>query len=85
VHPAVDAEYVARMEDVLGLYAEKSDLKRPGCVLRREARPNSSAKCASPSQLRRAGLERFATIQTKTGLRTSSCFLDVHEPWRHVK
>ena len=29
VHPAVDGEYVARMEDVLDLYAEKADPKRP--------------------------------------------------------
>lgn len=33
--PKVDAEYVARMEDVLDLYAEAPDAKRPvaGCVL----------------------------------------------------
>ena len=29
VHPQVDAEYVARMEDVLDLYAEQPDPKRP--------------------------------------------------------
>jgi hypothetical protein len=28
--PQVDAEYVARMEDVLDLYAEAPDPKRPG-------------------------------------------------------
>ena len=31
--PKVDGEYVARMEDVLDLYAEKPDPEAPGGVL----------------------------------------------------
>jgi transposase len=31
--PQVDGEYVARMEDVLDLYAEAPDPKRPHCLL----------------------------------------------------
>jgi transposase len=44
--PKVDGEYVARMEDVLDLYAEAPDPQRPSSVLTR-ARPNSSERSAS--------------------------------------
>ena len=37
--PQVDGEYVARMEDVLDLYAEPPDLKPPGGLFRREPDP----------------------------------------------
>src|SRR5450631_3899312 len=47
--PLVDGEYVARMEDVLDLYAEAPDPKRP-VVCFDESRPNSSARSASRSQ-----------------------------------
>src|SRR5262249_9618916 len=47
--PQVDGTFVARMEDVLGLYAEAPDPKRP-VVCFDESRPSSSARCASRSR-----------------------------------
>jgi transposase len=44
--PQVDGEFVARMEDVLDLYAEAPDPKRP-VVCFDESRPSSSARYAS--------------------------------------
>ena len=56
--PQVDAEYVARMEDVLDLYAESPDPSRP--VVCSRARPSSSARFARRSRPSRASLS--ATI-----------------------
>ena len=52
--PQVDGEYVARMEDVLDLYAEAPDPKRPGRLLRRKPGPAHRRGSASPSRPRRA-------------------------------
>jgi hypothetical protein len=49
VHPTGRSEYVARMEDVLDLYAEEPDPKRP-VVRFDESRSSSSAKCDNQSQ-----------------------------------
>jgi transposase len=49
--PEVDGEYVARMEDVLDLYAEAPDPQRLWCASTR-ARPSSSVRCVSRSQPR---------------------------------
>jgi hypothetical protein len=51
--PQVDAEYVGRMEDVLDLYAETHDPKRP-VVCFDESRSGSSVRCDSRSQPSRA-------------------------------
>jgi len=61
--PAVDAEYVARMEDVLDLYAEAPDPKRP-VVCFDEAPPSSSARCAPPF---RQSLGNWSASTTSTG------------------
>ena len=54
----VDAEYVARMEDVLDLYAEQLDPKRP-VVCFDESPPSSSAKRAADLGRAPGRLERF--------------------------
>ena len=51
--PQVDAEYVARMEDVLDLYAELPDPNRP-VVCFDESRPSSLARFARRSRPSRA-------------------------------
>jgi hypothetical protein len=46
--PPVDGEFVARMEDVLDLYAQEPDRKRPSVSTK--ARPSSSVRFASRSR-----------------------------------
>ena len=53
--PKVDGEYVARMEDVLDLYAEAPDPNDPSSALTR-AQPNSLARSVSPLPPSRASL-----------------------------
>ena len=58
--PQVDAEYVARMEDVLDLYAEEPEPEAPGSLLRREPGPtHRRIATTDPSQARSAGALRL--------------------------
>jgi hypothetical protein len=82
--PQVDAEYVARMEDVLDLYAETPDPKRQVVCfdesptqLIGEGRPPISAK---PGRL-----ERYDCEYKRNGTANLFIFLDVHRSWRKVK
>src|SRR6516165_10261570 len=82
--PQVDAEYVARMEDVLDLYAEPPDPKRPVVCfdesptqLIGEVRPPIPA---APGQPRRYDYE-----YRRNGTVNLFVFLDAHRPWRKVK
>lgn len=82
--PCVDGEFVARMEDVLDLYAEPPDPARPVVCfdesptqLIGEVRPPRAAK---PGQL-----ERYDCEYRRNGTANLFVFLDVHRPWRHVK
>ena len=82
--PRVDAEYVARMEDVLDLYAEAPDPTRPVVCfdespiqLIGEVRPPIPAK---PGQI-----ERYDCEYKRNGTGNLFIFLDVHRPWRKVK
>ena len=52
--PQVDADYVARMEDVLDLYAERSETT--GSLLRRE--PDPAHRRGAPADPGRAGTDR---------------------------
>ncbi|AWI60738.1 hypothetical protein ABIA22_006531 [Sinorhizobium fredii] len=71
-----DAEYVARMEDVLDLYAEAPDPKRPG-VCFKEARPSSSAKCGRIS-VAPGWLQRYGCEYKRNGTANLFVFLDAH-------
>jgi transposase len=82
--PRVDAEYVARMEDVLDLYAEKSDLKRP-VVSFDESPTQLIGEVRKPIAAAPGRLERFDYEYKRNGTANLFVFLDVHEPWRHVK
>src|ERR1700730_17629161 len=69
--PQFDREYVARMEDVLDLYAEAPDPKRP-VVCSTKARSSSSARCASQSRPRRASSNATITSTAATAPSISS-------------
>jgi transposase len=82
--PQVDAEYVARMEDVLDLYAEVPDRKRPVVCfdesptqLIGEVRESIAAAPGRP--------ERYDCEYRRNGTANLFVFLDVHRPWRKVK
>jgi len=82
--PKVDTEFVARMEDVLDLYAEVPDPRRPVVCfdetprqLIGEARVPVAAKPGRPA--------RFDYEYVRNGTANVFVFLDVHRPWRHAK
>jgi transposase len=82
--PKVDAEYVARMEDVLDLYAEAPDPKRPVICFDEsptqiigEVRPPIPA---APGRIKRCDYE-----YRRNGTANLFVSLDAHRPWRSVK
>ncbi len=82
--PTANAEYVARMEDVLDLYAEPPDPRRPVVgfdetprQLIGEARVPIRAK---PGKPRRVDYE-----YVRNGTANVFMFVDVNRPWRHAK
>jgi len=88
----VDGSYVARMEDVLDLYAEKANPKRPVVCfdesptqLIGEVRQPVPAAPGQPErydcEYRRNGVEPRGSPDTANLF----VFLDAHRPWRHVK
>ena len=82
--PRVDAEYVARMEDVLDLYAEAPDPKRP--VVCFDESPNQLiGEVRAPIPAAPGQPERFDYEYRRNGTVNLFVFLDVHRPWRHVK
>lgn len=82
--PKVDAEFVARMEDVLELYAEMPDDKRPVVSfdetprqLIGEARVPVVAKPGKPA--------RYDYEYVRNGTANVFMFVDAHRSWRHAK
>jgi transposase len=82
--PKVDSEFVARMEDVLDLYAEAPDEKRPVVSfdetprqLIGEARVPVAAKPGKPA--------RQDYEYVRNGTANVFMFVDAHRPWRHAK
>jgi transposase len=82
--PKVDAEFVARMEDVLDLYAEEPDDQRPVVCfdetprqLIGESRVPVTAKPGQPA--------RIDYEYVRNGTANVFMFVDVHRPWRHAK
>jgi transposase len=82
--PKVDAEYVARMEDVLDLYAEDAPPERP-VVCFDESPTQLIGEVRAPIPARPGQLERFDCEYRREGTRNLFVFLDAHRPWRHVK
>ena len=82
--PHVDAEYVARMEDVLDLYAEAPDPKRP-VVCFDESPTQLIGEVRQPISAAPGQLERYDCEYRRNGTANLFVFLDVHRPWRKVK
>jgi hypothetical protein len=82
--PQVDGEYVARMEDVLDLYAEESDPKRP-VVCFDESPTQLIGEVRQPIPAAPGQLERYDCEYKRNGTANLFIFLDAHRPWRKVK
>lgn len=82
--PKVDAEYVARMEDVLDLYMEAPDERRP--VVSFDETPTQligEARLPIPQAPGRP--ERIDYEYRRNGTANLFVFVDAHRGWRHVK
>ena len=82
--PQVDADYVARMEDVLGLYAEAPDPKRP-VVCFDESPIQLIGEVRQPIPAKPGQIERYDCEYRRNGTANLFVFLDVNHPWRKVK
>ena len=82
--PQVDGEYVARMEDVLDLYAEAPDPKRP-VICFDESPTQLIGELRQPIPAAPGQLERYDCEYKRNGTANLFIFLDVHRPWRKVK
>ena len=82
--PEVDGTYVARMEDVLDLYAEPPDPKRP-VVCFDESPTQLIGEVRQPIPATPGQLERYDCEYRRNGTANLFVFLDVHQPWRKVK
>ena len=82
--PKVDADYVARMEDVLDLYAEAPDPKRP-VVCFDESPTQLIGEVRAPIPAEPGRPERYDCEYKRNGTANLFVFLDVNRPWRHVK
>jgi transposase len=82
--PRVDGEYVARMEDVLDLYAEAPDPKRP-VVCFDESPVQLIGEVRQPVPAKPGQLERYDYEYRRNGTVNLFVILDVNRPWRDVK
>ena len=82
--PEVDGTYVARMEDVLDLYAEAPDPKRP-VVCFDESPTQLIGEVRQPIPATPGQLERYDCEYRRNGTANLFVFLDAHRPWRTVK
>jgi transposase len=82
--PAINGEYVGRMEDVLDLYATDRDPERPVvCFDESPTQLISEVRIPIPPSPGQPG--RFDSEYCRNGTANLFVFLDVHRPWRHVK
>jgi transposase len=82
--PQVDGEYVARMEDVLDLYAETPDPKRP-VVCFDESPTQLIGEVREPIPAAPGKIERYDCEYRRNGTANLFVFLDAHRSWRKVK
>ena len=82
--PQVDGEYVARMEDVLDLYAEAPDPKRP-VVCFDESPTQLIGEVRQPIPAEPGQIERYDCEYKRNGTANLFIFLDAHRSWRKVK
>jgi transposase len=82
--PQVDADYVARMEDVLDLYAEPLNPQRP-VVCFDESPIQLIGEVRRPIAPGPGRIERYDCEYRRNGTANLFVFLDVNRPWRRVK
>lgn len=82
--PKLDAEYVARMEDVLALYAEAPDPERP-VVCFDETPRQLIGEERVPVRAEPGKRARFDYEYVRNGTANVFMFVDIHRPWRHAK
>jgi transposase len=82
--PKVDGTYVARMEDVLDLYAQAPDPQRP-VVCFDESPTQLIGEARQPIPAAPGQLERYDCEYRRNGTVNLFVFLDAHRAWRRVK
>jgi transposase len=82
--PKLDAEYVARMEDVLALYAEPPDPLRP-VVCFDETPRQLIGEARVPIQAEPGKRARYDYEYVRNGTANVFMFIDAHRGWRHAK
>jgi transposase len=82
--PKVDAEFVARMEDVLDLYAEVPDERRPVvCFDETPRQLIGESRVPIPPKPGRPARVDYEYV--RNGTANVFMFVDAHRPWRHAK
>jgi transposase len=81
--PKIDGEYVARMEDVLDLYAEAPDPKRP-VVCFDESPVQLIGETRQPLPAAPGRVERIDYEYRRCGTVNLFVMVDAHRPWRKV-
>lgn len=82
--PEVDGTYVARMEDVLDLYAGEPDPEHPViCFDESPTQLIGEARLPIPAEPGKP--ERYDCEYRRNGTANLFVFLDAHHPWREVK
>ena len=84
MHSAGGREYVARMEDVLDLYAEVPDPQRP-VVCFDESPIQLIGEVRQPIPPAPGQIERYDCEYRRNGTANLFVFLDANRPWRKVK
>ncbi len=82
--PQVDAEYVARMEDVLDLYAKEPDPQRP-VICFDESPIQLIGEVRRPIPAEPGQIERYDCEYRRNGTANLFVFLDANRSWRKVK
>jgi len=82
--PKIDAEYVARMEDVLDLYAESPDPQHP-VVCFDESPTQLIGEVRQPIPAKPGKPLRYDCEYRRNGTANLFVFLDAHRSWRKVK
>ena len=82
--PKVDAEFVARMEDVLELYAEVPDEQHP-VVCFDETPRQLIGESRVPVVAKPGRRARFDYEYVRNGTANVFMFIDAHRAWRHAK
>jgi len=82
--PKVDAEFVARMEDVLELYGQHLDPAQPVVCFDETLRQLiGEARVPVPAQPGKAARRDYEYV--RNGTANVFMFIDAHRPWRHAK